>query len=83
MTIYVDDVQRYPSGQWCHMATDGTLEELHAFALHLGLKRSWFQNKPRHPHYDLRPTKRILAIQKGAKAVDSFELISKCFHKEG
>ena len=79
--IYVDEITEYPSGKWCHMATDGTLEELHAFALRLGLKRRWFQNKPRHPHYDLRPSKRALAIQKGATAVDSFEMIERCFHK--
>ena len=79
--IYVDEIMEYPSGKWCHMATDGCLEELHAFALQLGLKRSWFQNKPRHPHYDLRPSKRALAIQRGATAVESSELIKRCFHK--
>lgn len=74
--IYVDDVLRYPSGLWCHMITDNELEELHAMALRLGLKRIWFQNSnPRHPHYDLRSSKRILAIQYGAQAVTSKQLV--------
>jgi len=50
--IYVDDLQDYPSGRWCHMATDGELDELHVMAAKIGLKRSWFQNKPRHPCAD-------------------------------
>ena len=39
--------------------TDGThlvgdsLEELHEFAQRVGLRREWFQDHPRHPHYDL------------------------------
>ncbi len=39
---------------WCHLFAD-TLDELHAAARMLGLKRSWFQCQPtgRHPHYDL------------------------------
>lgn len=80
--IYVDDLHDYPSGRWCHMATDSELSELHALAAKIGLKRSWFQNRnPRHPHYDLRPSKRALAIQHGAQAVDSFEMIRRCFQK--
>jgi len=30
-----------------------TLDELHAEARRKGLKREWFQNHPRHPHYDV------------------------------
>ena len=29
------------------------MEELHEFANRVGLKRSWFQDKPNFPHYDI------------------------------
>jgi len=32
----------------------------------LGLKRSWFQDSSDHPHYDVSPNKRKLAIRLGA-----------------
>lgn len=68
MTIYVDDIQRYPSGPWCHMWTDGDIGELHHMADKIGLKREWFQQKnPRFPHYDLRPSRRDKALQAGAR----------------
>lgn len=50
----------------CHLFTDGDLEALHAFAASLGLRRSWFQNHSRLPHYDLTASKRALAICMGA-----------------
>ena len=43
-----------------------TPEELHEFASRLGLQRSWFQNHPRHPHYDLTENKRREAVSLGA-----------------
>ena len=67
--ILVDPVRRHPSGEWCHMVSDGSVEELHAFASEIGLRRRWFQDGPR-PHYDLRPSKRRLAVAKGAKEVN-------------
>jgi hypothetical protein len=51
--------------QSCHMAAD-TLEELHAFAYRMGLKRKWFQDKS-IPHYDLTEKMRNRAIQMGVK----------------
>ncbi len=32
----------------------------------LGFERRWFQDEPGHPHYDLIPGKRALAIKLGA-----------------
>jgi hypothetical protein len=78
MTIYVDDIQQYPSGQWCHMTTDGAIEELHAVAKRIGMKRTWFQDHPRHPHYDLRTSKRLVVLRLGAVAVSSIELLRRC-----
>jgi hypothetical protein len=85
--ILVDDIRKYKTGPrdypyWCHMAsddlTDAGLEELHAMAQLIGLKREWFQDHPRHPHYDLPPHKRELAIVSGAIAVSSRELVMRC-----
>ena len=41
------------------------LNELHAFAEQLGLKRDWYQGK-QFPHYDLTKNKRRMAIENGA-----------------
>lgn len=70
MRVYVDRARwRWPGRTWCHMAADG-VEELHAFARRLGLKRAWFQDR-RIPHYDLTETKRAEAVLLGAVADDS------------
>lgn len=82
MAILVDPLHEWPSGQWAHMMSDiqgqAGLDELHAIAARLGLRRAWFQDKPRYPHYDLRPSKRKLAIKYGALAVDAIELVRRC-----
>lgn len=52
------------------------LAELHAFARRIGLKRRWFQNRGRWPHYDLTTARMALkAITAGAVRVSSHELI--------
>jgi hypothetical protein len=73
MAIYIDELRDYralrgagPPGLWCHMITDGDLDELHEFAMRLGLGPRRFQNHPRHPHYDLTPPTRALAVVLGA-----------------
>lgn len=69
--IYVDEIFDYQSniaghgGKWCHLFSDNTAA-LHDFAASIGLKREWFQDRPRFPHYDITPAKRALAIKKGA-----------------
>jgi hypothetical protein len=73
MSVYVDDLFVGPSwGKWeggGHMQAD-TLEELHAFAARLGLRRSWFQRSSRAElsHYDVTRGKREQAIRMGAIA---------------
>lgn len=61
---------RYNSA--CHLFCDKpeNLEELHKFAQRIGLKRSWFQNNPTLPHYDLTSNKRNQAIKAGAVSTD-------------
>lgn len=83
MTIYVDDIQKYPSGPWCHMWCDGDIDELHRMADAIGLKRDWFQQKDaRFPHYDLRPTKREAALRAGAQYMPLRQWIAKGLPKQ-
>lgn len=69
--VYVDELSdrgwilRGKRIKSCHMAAD-TLEELHAFAYRMGLKREWFQDKS-IPHYDLTEKMRNRAVRMGAK----------------
>lgn len=77
MAIYVDELRRHPTGLWSHMMCNGDVSELHEFAQRIGLRRNWFQDG-RNPHYDLRPSKRTLAIQHGAVAVSSVEMVKRC-----
>jgi hypothetical protein len=73
VSVYVDDGFCGPAGSWGkwtgggHMQAD-TLDELHAFAARIGLRRSWFQagSRPEAAHYDLTRGKREQAIQMGA-----------------
>jgi hypothetical protein len=83
-TIYVDEIRTYehtqlPYKNWCHMAVEGDIEHLHEFARTLGLKREWFQDKPKAPHYDLIPSKRDAAIKLGAVPVESGILLERCW----
>jgi hypothetical protein len=77
MTVYVDDV-RIParvgriSARWSHLMVGpyDDIAELHAFAARIGLRRSWFQNKPwPRAHYDVTESKRQQAIAAGAVPV--------------
>jgi len=87
--IYVDGATQYPdemtrgvparlrTAKWCHMVSDTSEEELHAFAASLGLKRQWAQLRPKSSaaHYDLTATKRALAVKLGAVEITSRELV--------
>lgn len=51
--IYIDRPREIKGEMCCHMVAD-TLEELHEYALHLGILRRFFQNENGlHPHYDV------------------------------
>ncbi len=71
MPVYVDTAEWPFRGQlYCHVMAD-ELDQLHAMADKIGLKRSWFQNKRGStPHYDLAPSKRALAVANGAVEID-------------
>jgi hypothetical protein len=75
MTVYIDDCM-IPFGRMLMSHLMGTnLEELHALADRIGLRRSWFQNK-RIPHYDVSKGKRLEAIRAGAIPIECSELPS-------
>lgn len=75
MTVYVDNMQaKYMRMKMSHMMAD-TLEELHDMADKIGLKREWFQDHKRHPHYDVSISRRKLAVQHGAQEVTPIELV--------
>jgi hypothetical protein len=72
MPVYVDPMVDYgkrigrAGPRWCHMIAD-TLDELHALAARIGLRRAWFQGESSAPHYDIGTDgKRALAIAEGA-----------------
>lgn len=81
MAVFVDEIRDYgsPNGEWCHMWAD-TETELHEFAKRLGLRRTWVHLSKGtigdFVHYDLRPSKRTLALKQGAEFVPLKEYIS-------
>ncbi len=85
MSAYVDDLRH---NGWklygapvksCHLFAD-TPAELHELAARIGLKRSWAQQEHKQGgllHYDLVLSKRILALQAGAREItDRRELVA-------
>lgn len=80
--IMVDDLRIWPHAKHecfkrgsAHLTSDGprALWDLHVFAKKLGLKRSWFQDHPLAPHYDLSPSMHAKALAAGATLVPARE----------
>lgn len=86
MSYYVDEIKRCmpldeTGGRWrwnnyCHLMAD-TVDELHAAALAVGLKRDYFQNLPGFPHYDLTVTKRRVAVRLGAVQITCRDMVQR------
>jgi hypothetical protein len=75
VAILVDELREYPHTRlpfrhWCHLASDASFEELHAFAALLGIPRHRFQGD----HYDLPRHLRARAVTLGAEEVGTREL---------
>jgi len=69
--------KKFRYNESCHLfSDDGNLEELHRFAISIGLKREWYQDRG-FPHYDLTKRKRDLAVMKGAVEV-TINYMVKC-----
>jgi hypothetical protein len=58
----------------CHMLAD-TVDELHATADQIGIRRTWFQPLGT-PHYDICKAKRKLAIKLGAIEIDRRQTVA-------
>jgi hypothetical protein len=79
LSIYIDELAVHHNA-WgpfktgsCHMTAD-TQDELHKFALRLGLKLTWFQDHKWGWHYDLVPSRREKAVALGAVELTTREL---------
>lgn len=74
MAILIDQaIWRWRGRRWAHLVSDHSYDELHDFALELGLRREWFQGD----HYDIPDHIRDWALVLGARSVDSRELVRR------
>lgn len=83
MTVFVDDMYKYPIGQFRHMKmshmTADNEDELHKMAAKIGVARKHYQ----FDHYDICMSMRTLAIQAGAISITlkQLALINKLFRQ--
>lgn len=81
MTVYVDDMYRYPMGRYgrmrmSHMIAD-TEAELHAMAQRIGVARRWYQGD----HYDVSMGMREKAISFGARPITLKQLAAMAYFR--
>jgi hypothetical protein len=72
MAVYVDEaIWPFQGRKWCHLLADD-IDELHRFAVRLGLHRTSYQGPPKtsSPHYDLTSFERSRALRYGAQPCD-------------
>jgi hypothetical protein len=76
MAILVDNPVNLGKGKiFAHMVSDTSLKELHRFAKKLGIKRDMFQmSDSGFPYYAITISKRLQAIEKGAKEAGPIEV---------
>ena len=68
----MDEARWWHRGRrWCHLVSDASLDELHAFADANGIPRRGFQGD----HYDVPSEFRLRAIAAGARPVPSREIV--------
>lgn len=74
MTILIDEARWWHRGRrWCHLVSDESLDELHAFADANDIPRRGFQGD----HYDVPEEFRAALIDRGAQVVESRELLRR------
>ena len=72
MAILVDDCNwAWRDRLWCHMVSDTSLDELHAFARWIGIPERGFQGD----HYDIPEDARAIAVAEGAVEVTSRRVV--------
>lgn len=71
--IFVDPLRHWNGRRkrYAHMISNVGANELHSFAISLGIKKHWFHKD----HYDLRHKEWILAINNGAELVSTRNLV--------
>ncbi len=70
----MDEARWWHRGRrWCHLVSDTSLDELHAFADANGIPRRGFQGD----HYDIPEEYREAMIDGGATVVESRELLRR------
>lgn len=78
--IYIDSAtwKKSPNGRksYAHMVAD-SLEELHAFAINIGIKPHFYHRSKTAPHYDITSEQHAVALTNGAVLVDSREVLKK------
>jgi hypothetical protein len=76
--VYVDDaIWSWHGLKWCHLLADD-IDELHGFAVRLGISRASYQGPPKTtaPHYDLTGFERARALALGAKPCSRQEIVA-------
>jgi predicted HAD superfamily phosphohydrolase len=74
VTILIDEARWWWRGKkWCHLVSDSSYDELHAFAERVGIPRRGFQGD----HYDIPEEYREELIAAGAEQVESRELVRR------
>ena len=74
MTILIDEARWWHRGRkWCHLVSDTSLDELHAFADANDIPRRGFEGD----HYDIPEEYRPQLIDAGAVVVESRELVRR------
>lgn len=88
MAVYVDILRNWgwKLGPSCHMIAD-SVEELKTFAVGIGLKESWLQEKKtgnhKDPHFDLTVGMRAKAVKAGAIELDDKHFVAKLWEHRG
>lgn len=73
--VYVDDSEVLKHGYaWFHLMAD-SIQELHEFAVSIGLPARAFHHGARHPHYDVTAGQRQRALQHGAVAISARDAV--------
>ena len=73
--MYVDDADVQKHGHaWFHLTAD-SMQEMHEFALEIGVTVHAFHRGARHPHYDITAGQRKRALMHGAVAITARDAV--------
>lgn len=77
MAVYVDNAGILWKGKKRYHLTADSIKEMHDFCKSNNINKCWFDNHPKHPHYDITFEQRERSIKNGAFLVTSKELLTK------